>query len=426
MKMTETQDGVGLLRQGQMYFEVQGEERCVVYAPPVDSVIDEGLVELLQEERIENVLPLIRVQRGSRPLLCYLLTEGESLEKVLKRRITLVQLRLIVGSVARLWMDMEQYLAEPRRLVLAERFLFLTEDRLRAVYLPLLAATDIDENEDALREWLLELLPKIRLSDEAAVPLLADLLQLAHGQEPLTAGRLCEAVGEANAGRGEKRKGERAKEAFREKAEEKSEELRRRCQEYFTPQAKPERLNRFHHLKQRVLALLGKWWGAVRLKKNVKDAPQAHPQTEMRIEPRIEPGIGSKTKPKQPSKQPSLWNRLESGDSRETELLQYTELIGGGMARLIRERSHECILLEDFPFRLGKGSRAVNHQIAGNEAISRCHLEIRQVGGAYEAVDLASTNGSYVNGSRLTAHQPQPLHPGDVLRLADEDFVFRQ
>src|SRR3712207_961416 len=110
MKITEVQDGGSLLRQGQMYFEVQGEERCVVYAPPVDSVIDEGLVELLRKEKIENVLPLIRVQRGSKPLLCYLLTDGESLETVLKRRITLTQLRLIVGTVARLWMELEQYL----------------------------------------------------------------------------------------------------------------------------------------------------------------------------------------------------------------------------------------------------------------------------------------------------------------------------
>lgn len=435
-----------IIGQGQLYVEVQGEEPCVIYVPPVDTIIDEGLVELMGTERIADILSLTRIQRGSRPLLCYRIEEGDSVESVLRGRITLAQLRLIVGTVAQIWMELEQYLADPQQLVLDERFLFLSQERLWAVYLPLLPSAfgkDEDimgkikgkdeycERKDGLRQWLRQLLPKIRLFDETAAHLLTILLQLAHGDEPLSAQRLAAAVREEDpkqsrtrAGGGDRQEGRRLVESHQERQEhreQKAEEMRRRCQEYFWPQEEEQELSERNCLKQRILTWFGQWF------KNTDRKADRKAERKTKLSQRPERKTGRQENQKTGRQLPLSWSaQLEGGGSQETELLHRTELIGAEVVRLVRESTHECILLESFPCRLGKGSRGVNCQITGNEAISRCHIEIRRVEGGYEAVDLASTNGSYVNGDRLAAHRPRLLQADDILRLADEDFIFRQ
>lgn len=50
----------------------------------------------------------------------------------------------------------------------------------------------------------------------------------------------------------------------------------------------------------------------------------------------------------------------------------------------------------------------------GSEAgVSRRHAVIRQVNGRSLIEDLASTNGTFINGNRILPNQPMPLHNGD-------------
>ena len=49
--------------------------------------------------------------------------------------------------------------------------------------------------------------------------------------------------------------------------------------------------------------------------------------------------------------------------------------------------------------------------------VSTCHGEFRTQKGKICFVDKDSTNGSYLNGNRLTPHEGNPLQPGDVLSL---------
>ena len=45
--------------------------------------------------------------------------------------------------------------------------------------------------------------------------------------------------------------------------------------------------------------------------------------------------------------------------------------------------------------------------------------------GTFYLVDQKSTNGTYVNGVRLTPLQETELKNGDIIQLSDEEFEFK-
>lgn len=54
---------------------------------------------------------------------------------------------------------------------------------------------------------------------------------------------------------------------------------------------------------------------------------------------------------------------------------------------------------------------------AYDNGVSRLHAVIRRNGGSVIVMDLGSSNGTYVNGTRLMPNMEQPLHHGDVVAL---------
>ena len=52
--------------------------------------------------------------------------------------------------------------------------------------------------------------------------------------------------------------------------------------------------------------------------------------------------------------------------------------------------------------------------------VSREHCEIRGRNGQFVIVDLESTNGTWVNGTRLRAGRARRLRNGDVIKVAKE------
>jgi pSer/pThr/pTyr-binding forkhead associated (FHA) protein len=55
--------------------------------------------------------------------------------------------------------------------------------------------------------------------------------------------------------------------------------------------------------------------------------------------------------------------------------------------------------------------------------VSRKHVDVVLDGGVATAEDLGSTNGTLVNGRRITR---QPLSDGDVIRIGHSVLVYRQ
>jgi hypothetical protein len=60
-----------------------------------------------------------------------------------------------------------------------------------------------------------------------------------------------------------------------------------------------------------------------------------------------------------------------------------------------------------------------------NKVISRRHASIEKKGNGYIIVDLASTNGTKVNGKKLVPKQQNPLTDGDVIEFGRDGVRLR-
>jgi hypothetical protein len=69
---------------------------------------------------------------------------------------------------------------------------------------------------------------------------------------------------------------------------------------------------------------------------------------------------------------------------------------------------------------MGRGDQA-EIRLEDPFASSR-HARLVRQGGLVVLEDLGSTNGTYLNEELLTG--PQPLHPGDRVRIGDSEFTY--
>lgn len=80
-------------------------------------------------------------------------------------------------------------------------------------------------------------------------------------------------------------------------------------------------------------------------------------------------------------------------------------------------------------FIIGKNPSKVNGVIGFNKAIGRVHCRFLYQNGQYYIIDgdgtKCSTNGTYVNGTKLTNIRPFAVKSGDRIRLANSDFAIQ-
>lgn len=93
-------------------------------------------------------------------------------------------------------------------------------------------------------------------------------------------------------------------------------------------------------------------------------------------------------------------------------------------AFLIRKKNDERRHIEGIEFTVGKDAAKVNLCIDDNAAISRCHMKVVKRGTNYYVVDLGSTNHTYLNGDYIAPQEEHLLQSGDIIMLADEEFLF--
>jgi hypothetical protein len=92
------------------------------------------------------------------------------------------------------------------------------------------------------------------------------------------------------------------------------------------------------------------------------------------------------------------------------------------------EAALQPIVVTEFPFLVSKGDDTFARYRDANPAqvnyLSRRHAHIFLKGGRPHVEDLGSTNGTFVNGTRLDEHAVA-LHDGDVLAFGGRHFVYR-
>jgi hypothetical protein len=112
----------------------------------------------------------------------------------------------------------------------------------------------------------------------------------------------------------------------------------------------------------------------------------------------------------------------------ETTSLGGAAPAGGDGARphLIRIKGNERIELDRQVFRMGKEPGYVDYCIEDSGAVSRSHANIVTRGGKCVLLDTNSTNHTYIDGEMIPPGQERPLSHGARIRLASEEFEFRE
>jgi len=72
--------------------------------------------------------------------------------------------------------------------------------------------------------------------------------------------------------------------------------------------------------------------------------------------------------------------------------------------------------------RIGRSAQG-NHVVVQDPLVSSTHAEIRAQGGGHYVQDLRSTNGTFVNGERIS--RPHPLSDGDRITFGTTEWLYR-
>ena len=91
------------------------------------------------------------------------------------------------------------------------------------------------------------------------------------------------------------------------------------------------------------------------------------------------------------------------------------------LEEVTKEDSGRLILLERDLYTLGRSAKA-DITLESSE-LSRKHVLLKREHGSFSVTDLDSTNGVYLNGTKVYGAQ---LYHGDLIQLGDLVFRFRE
>lgn len=91
---------------------------------------------------------------------------------------------------------------------------------------------------------------------------------------------------------------------------------------------------------------------------------------------------------------------------------------------IIRKANRQKIMLNNRPGLLIGSSKYECDYCVNSSGVSRRHAEIIRRETRYFINDLGSSNHTYVNGEQLVPHSERMLRDQDVIKMADEEFIF--
>ncbi len=104
-----------------------------------------------------------------------------------------------------------------------------------------------------------------------------------------------------------------------------------------------------------------------------------------------------------------------------SEELNETENLG----TLVRKRTSEEISLCKSNFVIGKDAMHSDYCIDKNSSISRKHAMITSGRNGAYIQDCNSTNGTFINGTKIESERAVLLNSGDIIKLSNEEFEYR-
>ncbi len=126
-----------------------------------------------------------------------------------------------------------------------------------------------------------------------------------------------------------------------------------------------------------------------------------------------------------PAKQASA-RPTPAPSSEATEFLNEETAFMSEEAALLRGRTQGFegdFFISASPFVVGKSKEGTNISVP-NKHVSRHHLQIVNNAGQFLISDLGSTNGTFLNGSRIEANLQYPLNSGDLIKIGQCEYEF--
>lgn len=116
----------------------------------------------------------------------------------------------------------------------------------------------------------------------------------------------------------------------------------------------------------------------------------------------------------------------QSGESSETVVLGIPDHIDSALWELEEQRgTRTSIQLNRLPGVIGRKFSEVDYVIS-EDGVSRRHALLLLSEDVLYVEDLASTNGTYINGVRLRSGEPMPLADGDILAIGPCTYRVRK
>lgn len=120
----------------------------------------------------------------------------------------------------------------------------------------------------------------------------------------------------------------------------------------------------------------------------------------------------------------TILSQMPAAYDGETELLSGELNISQHLGTLVRKSSSEEISIDKSDFVIGKDARA-DYCIRNNTSISRKHVLITNGRNGAYIQDCNSTNGTFINGTRIEGGRLVLLNNGDVIKMSNEEFEYR-
>ena len=113
---------------------------------------------------------------------------------------------------------------------------------------------------------------------------------------------------------------------------------------------------------------------------------------------------------------------MDSIDEEATVLLTSNVHSTGILLRSTDIENPVTIIPNGFPCIIGKSGKSSDYKLE-EQFISRVHARIYEEMDGYYIEDLNSSNGTFVNGEKLKPHTQVMFQLGDIIMLADMEFV---